>query len=123
MIVTIEKSENLKDRKFNGSVIDISRFKTVTLEHLYIEFSLKVSNCMIDLSSSLIDKTPGNPHQIIGSTFLANSSKYLWFQPSPLRPFKIQCHSLEESLFEILLPEKYKQREISEIRITLKFDE
>ena len=121
MIVVIEKFDNIINGKFNGPLIDISSFKTVTLENLYVEFSAPVAKTLVDLSCSLIDKSPGNPHQLIGSGFLANSSKYFWLQLTSSHAFNIQCHSLEESSFEVLLSDNNKNREVTKIRLTLKF--
>ena len=125
MIVIIEKTEILKDKHgfyIKGSKVDISNYKFVTLENFYIETSdITKKNSLVDICSLLIDKTPGNPNQIIGTNFLEKPTRGIWCNiSSSSQKYKIQCKSLEESLFRIrftLPPEK-----IVKIRLCLKFE-
>ena len=128
MILIIEKKElECKEQTYTvctPSGIDISRFSQISVESIYIEFSNPVAKSLIDLSTLLIDKSPGNPHQIIATGFLEKSSKFFWLTPTSTEMYKIQCHSLEESLFQIhVSDETQKERKIKKIRLILKFDE
>ena len=125
MIVIIEKSDISKDKHgffIKGPKVDISNYKFVTLENFYIEtFDITKKFSLIDICSFLIDKTPGNPNQIIGSHLLERGTRYIWCNfSSSSQKYKIQCKSFEESLFKIrftFTPEK-----IVKIRLCLKFE-
>ena len=104
--------------------IDISRFNCISVEQLYIEFSQPIRNSLIDVCTSLIDKTPNNPKQIIASDFLEKSSKFFWLSSTTSETYKIQCRSLEESLFQIhVLEDNQREKKIKKIRLVLKFNE
>ena len=125
MIVITEKNNVAleKDCYISAPKIDISCFESVSLQSFYIEFfdSLK-RNCLVDLCSSLIDKSVGNPNQIIGSEFLEKSTKFVWCNlASANQQYKIQCHSLEESFFQVRLTDQ-TEKKIKNIRIVLKFN-
>ena len=128
MILIIEK-ENVQSQGgiytvYTPSGIDISRFKKISVDHVYIEFSSPVGKCIIDVSTLLIDKSAGNPKQIIASSFMEKSSKFFWFTSASSETYKIQCQSLEESLFHIhVSDETQKEKKIKTIRLALKFDE
>lgn len=124
MIVLIEKNDVLLENNFFNlqcPKIDIHQYKHVSLENCYIEFFEPFKrNTLIDFSFRLIDKSVGNPNQLIGSDFLEKSSKFVWVNfSSASNEYKIQCQSLEESLLLVRLtnpPEKIKK-----IRVALKF--
>lgn len=126
MIVIIEKINiELENGSYNiqPPKIDISCFETVSLQSFYIEFSDSVKrNCLVDFSTQLIDRSIGNPNQIIGSEFLEKSTKFVWCNfSSDAQEYKIQCQSLEESLFQVRLTDQ-TERKIKNIRIVLKFE-
>ena len=128
MILIIEK----EDLNCQGQIytiptplgIDISHHKRISVDYVYIEFSNPVGKSIIDVSTLLIDKTAGNPKQIIASGFLEKSSKFFWLTSTSTETYKIQCRSLDESLFHIhVFDESQKERKIKKVRLVLKFDE
>ena len=125
MIVLIEKNNvSLENNFYNLQCpkIDISHYKHVSLENCYIEFDDSVRrNTLIDFCFGLIDKSVGNPNQIIGSEFLEKSSKFFWYNfSSASNQYKIQCQTLEESLLQIRLSNPLEK--IKKIRVALKFE-
>lgn len=126
MIVLLEKNDiKLENDCYSVQYpkIEISHYEYVSLENCYIEFDESVKrNTLIDFCSLLIDKSAGNPNQIIGSDFLEKSTRFFWRNfSSASQQYKIQCHSLEESSLQIRLSNAL-EKNIKKVRITLKFE-
>ena len=117
----LEQTKNCFE--FKGPEIDITKCNYLAVSNLYIEFAgPRLTNCLVDLTSTLIDKSVENPNQIICSCFVEKSN-HLWFTPTHLEEFKIQCSSLQESLFGIKFSAPEGKRKIKNLRLTIKFSE
>ena len=126
MIVFIEKNNVLLENNcfsIECPKVDISNYQYVSLQSCYIEFDDSVKrNTLIDIFSLLIDKTVGNPNQLIASDFLEKSTKFFWCNfSSASQQYKIQCHTFEESFIYVRLLST-QENKIRKIRIALKFD-
>ena len=75
------------------------------------------------ISSTLVDLSSVNLDQQIIFFHQHHQSKYLYYSPTHVAKYKIQCPSLQASVFNISLPEKheiekiYLQLEITNARI------
>ena len=75
------------------------------------------------ISSTLVDLSSVNLNQQIIFFHQHHQSKYLYYSPTHVAKYKIQCPSLQASVFNISLPEKheiekiYLQLEITNARI------
>ena len=126
MIVTIEKSLTKCKRKhglfgdeyvyeFVGPNIDMSKYKFLSVLDCYIECEKESVNNLTTLSSSIIDKSPGNPQQEIFKFCKSKKSSILYEQPTHFEWYKMQCFTLEESVFTFSF-----LREVRNLKIRLR---
>ena len=95
----------------------------VCVTDFVINWNHKTVNICGTISSSLIDKSPLNPRQII-HTF-SNGKKDQIFThcpPTHLQEYKIQCLSLNASVFKISLSEQ-AQKNIKSIFLQLRIND
>ena len=71
------------------------------------------------LSTSLIDRSPLNPDQILADFQQLHETKTLTFQPPHLHYYKIQRMDLLSSDFKISFRENTQKREIEDIELLL----
>lgn len=84
----------------------------VHVNFIFIRWNRKVDNLYGEITSSLIDRTPFNQRQQIVKFAQQNKSEFLLFTPTHLSKYKIQCPSLQSSVFNISISEKHEIREI-----------
>ena len=121
---------NLYSTKIDGDIIHFDLpmvyFKmgqSVCVVDFLIKWKNKTNNVCGTISSTLIDKNPLNPHQII-HTF-SNGKKDQIFAhcpPTHLQEYKIQCLALDSSVFKINLTDSH-QKNIKQIFLQLKIND
>ena len=84
----------------------------VHVNFIFIQWNRTVGNLYGEITSSLIDRTPFNQRQQIVKFAQQNKSEFLLFTPTHLSKYKIQCPSLQSSVFNISISEKHEIREI-----------
>ena len=95
----------------------------VHANELFIQWKTPVKNVHGYIESSLIDQSSVNLTQQLLFFHQRKESNYIYYTPTHLSKYKIQCSSLHESVFKIHLSEKheiekiYLQLEISNARI------
>ena len=113
---------NLRGRVVNNSIhfelppLFFQRNHFVQFNYLFIKWSQAVGDLYGEITTSLIDRTPFNRFQEILLFSQIHKSNFLHFTPTHSAKYKIQCPSLQSSVFNISLSEKH---EIQEIRIQL----
>ena len=128
MIINIEKSLNLTRKRngifgneyvyeFVGPDIDTVKYKYLSVIDCFIMCQEATVNNLITLSSSIIDKTPGNPTQDIFKLCKTKKSSILYDKPTQRDWYKLQCFSLEESVFSFSF-----LQEVKNIKIRLRIE-
>ena len=90
----------------------------VSLQHLTIHFKTTQNNLSGRLSTTLIDRSPINPEQVLAN-FQSPGTMTLSYQPIHLQYYKIQRLDLTSSEFNLNFRENIKIKEIDEIEILL----
>ena len=95
----------------------------VHVNELAIEWKYQVSNVHGMISSTLVDLSPVNMNQQLLYFHQNHESTLMYYSPTHISKYKIQCPSLQASVFNINLSEKheiekvYLQLEITNARI------
>ena len=95
----------------------------VHVNELFIEWKNQVKNIHGYIETSLIDQSSVNLKQQLLFFHQRKESNYIYYTPTHRSKYKIQCSSLQASLFKIHLSEKheiekiYLQLEITNARI------
>ena len=109
---------NLKGKVVNSTIqfdlppLFFQRNHFVHVNYIFIKWNQAVGNFYGEITTSLIDRTPYNPSQEILLFSQTKKSNYLLFSPTHLSKYKIQCPSLQSSVFNITLSEKHQIQEI-----------
>ena len=90
----------------------------VSLQHLIIHFKTNQASISGRLSTTLIDRSPINPEQVLAN-FQSSATMTLCYQPIHLQYYKIQRLDLTSSEFDLNFRENIKIKEIEEIEILL----
>ena len=90
----------------------------VSLQHLIIHFKTTQNSLTGYLSTTLIDRSPINPEQVLAN-FHSSTTMNFYYQPSHLQYYKIQRLDLTSSEFILKFRENIKIKEIDEIEILL----
>ena len=90
----------------------------VSLQHLIIHFKTIQNSLSGYLSTTLIDRSPINPEQVLAN-FQSPRTMTLCYQPIHLQYYKIQRLDLTSSEFNLNFRENIKIEEIDEIEILL----
>ena len=92
----------------------------ICLCYLYVKVSKAVGNCLVTLSSTLVDRNPSNENQEL-VTFFNESyfEKSIIFKPTQFSWYKLQCQRLVESFFELRLETPHKNVKIEKLYIQL----
>jgi len=90
--------------------------QTVAVSGVFIKWEETVENQYGLLTSSLVDRSPINPQQQLLYIYQNNRSDFIHFAPTQLTHYKIQCPSLQSSVFKLHLS---KQVKIEKIHIQL----
>ena len=94
----------------------------VHVNELFIQWKTQAKNVHGYIESSLIDQSSVNLKQQLLFFHQRKESNYIYYTPTHLSKYKIQCSSLHGSVFKIHLSEKhqiekiYLQLEISNAR-------
>ena len=123
MILSIEKSLEVTKTnqslfgveylyEFAGPAIDIADYDYLSLVSCYIECDEDSSYNYVNLRSSIIDKSAANPNQVFYSFFRQNKTLILFETPTQKFEYKIQCHSLDQSVFTISFSKQVKKIKI-----------
>ena len=108
---------------FDLTPVYFEKHQYVHVNQVAIQWKNPQSDVMGAISSTLVDLSPVNMDQQIIFFHQHNQSKYLYFSPTHIAKYKIQCPSLQASVFNISLSEKheiekiYLQLEITNARI------
>ena len=90
----------------------------VSLQHLIIHFKTIQASLSGRLSTTLIDRSPINPEQVLAN-FQSSATMTLCYQPIHLQYYKIQRLDLTSSEFDLNFRENIKIKEIEELEILL----
>ena len=90
----------------------------VALQHLIIHFKSHQNNVSGRISTTLIDRSPINPDQVLAN-FQSSTTMDLYYQPNYLQYYKIQRMDLTSSEFSLHFRENIKIKEIDKIEILL----
>ena len=116
MILNLQGKVVNKSIQFDLPPLFFQRNHFVHVNYIFIKWNQAVGDFYGEITTSLIDRTPYNPSQEILLFSQTKKSNYLLFTPTHLSKYKIQCPSLQSSVFNISLSEKH---EIQEIKLQL----
>ena len=108
---------------FEQCPIYFDKNQFVHVNELAIEWKDQVSNVHGMISSTLVDLSPVNMNQQLLYFNQNHESALMYYSPTHIAKYKIQCPSLQASVFNINLSEKheiekvYLQLEITNARI------
>ena len=91
----------------------------VSLQHLIIHFKSFQNSLSGRISTTLIDRSPINPEQVLANFHTIATNNTLCYQPIHLQYYKIQRLDLTSSEFNLKFRENIKIKEIDEIEILL----
>ena len=105
--------------QFDFPALFFEKKSFVCLQNLIIKFRLTQNSVTGNISTSLIDRSPINPEQILADFQSNIASKNFYYQPTHLQYYKIQQMDLTSSEFNLKFRENIKFKEIDEIEILL----
>ena len=74
-------AENLQAPfEFSGPTINIAKFDKITLHSAYIECSYSLKPCLIDIATTITDKTVGNPERSIASYYHPSTKRAVFIK-------------------------------------------
>ena len=120
-IVEISKQNLQNPFEFCGPAVNISKQTHVSVQSIYLELNEPIRSCLIDLSSSLVDKSVSNPLQNITTFHQHSARKEIFFTPTSNLVYKIQCFSLNEAFFKFNFNCEVGKYKINYLRIVLSF--
>lgn len=91
----------------------------MALAQISIEFEKIQDSVQGQVATSLIDRSPLNPDQILADFQQLNKTKTIIFQPPHLHYYKIQRMDLMSSEFKISFRENTQKREINNLELLL----
>ena len=91
----------------------------VALQQIVMDFKKIQSSISGKLFTSLIERSPLNPDQLLADFQQLNETKTLIYQPPHLQYYKIQRMDLMSSEFKISFRENTQKREIESIELLL----
>ena len=112
MILNLQGKVTNEYIQFDSPPLYFKENHFVHVNFIFIRWNRKVDNLYGEITSSLIDRTPFNQRQQIVKFAQQNKSEFLLFTPTHLSKYKIQCPSLQSSVFNISISEKHEIREI-----------
>ena len=121
-IVEVSKTNVCSPFEFNGPCVDITREQTVSVQSIFLELDKPIRVCLVDLASTLVDKSVANPSQIINSFYVRYSESTIHFTPTSILKYKIQSFSLNDSVFKFHFSGETGKCNIKKVRIVLSFD-
>ena len=97
---------------FEPCPIYFEKNQFVHVNELAIEWKNQVSNIHGMISSSLVDLSPVNMNQQLLYFHQDHKSNLMYYSPTHFAKYKIQCPSLQASVFNITLSEKHEIEKI-----------
>ena len=123
MIINLNGTVKNDEIKFDLCPVFFNQNQNVQVNELFIKWAKPVKNIYGYIESSLIDQSPVNLNQQLLFFQQRKESNYLFYSPTHLQKYKIQCSALHSSVFKFHLSEKheiekiYLQIEITNARI------
>ena len=119
---------NLRGQVLSNGVIDFDSTPVyfdspsyVAVTKVWIRFKSKQKEISTSITSSLIGKSPVNPKQELIFFHHRENSRTFEYTPTHLVSYKLQCHALHFSVFEIdCLDENENQPKIEKVYLQLK---
>ena len=114
---------NLEASNVNGFKMPYMPFQksTVTVTEFFIKFSQAVQ-IHGSVQSTLVDRNPFNPNQIIFMFCQEQASPYLHCKPTQYQTYKIQLTELQTAEFKIDISPPEKIAKIEKIFLQIKID-
>ena len=119
---------NLRGKVTSNGILDLdtptlylNNPSYVAVTQLWISFKSKVREVSGTITSSLVDKSPVNSNQEIVFFYQRENSRTIYYSPQHLALYKVQCHALHYSVFEIVCSEENgNSPKIDEVYLQLK---
>ena len=112
MLINLRGTVNNDEIKFDLTPVYFSNNDYVRVTEMAIQWNGKVHNIHGKITTTLIDKSPVNPSQQLLFFYQNEKSNFMFYTPTHPAQYKIQCPSLQSSVFNIQLSEKEQIREI-----------
>ena len=112
MLINLRGTVNKDEINFILPQIFFSKDNYVRVTEMAIQWNGKAHNIYGTINTTLIDKSPVNPTQQLLFFSQMEKSNFMFYLPTHPAQYKIQCPSLQSSVFNIRLSEKEQIREI-----------
>ena len=112
MLINLRGTVHNNEIKFDLTQVYFSSKDYVRITEMAIQWTKEVQNIHGKITSTLIDKSPVNPTQQLLFFYQPNRSNFMFYTPTHPAQYKIQCPSLQSSVFNIHLSEKHQIKEI-----------
>ena len=123
MIINLVGTVENTNIHFDSTPVYFEKNQYVNVNEMAIQWKNSQKEVYGTISSTLVDLSSVNLDQQIIFFHQHHQSKYLYYSPTHVAKYKIQCPSLQASVFNISLSEKheiekiYLQLEITNARI------
>ena len=112
MLINLKGRVHNNEIKFDLTPVYFSSHHCVRITEMAIQWDGEVQNIHGKITSTLIDKSPVNPTQQLLFFYQPNRSNFMFYTPTHPAQYKIQCPSLQSSVFNIHLSEKHQIKQI-----------
>ena len=112
MIINLNGIVKNNEIVFDECPVYFDNNKYVHVNELFILWKNPVKNVVGYIESSLIDRSPVNLNQQLFFFHQRKESNYIFYTPTHIAKYKIQCSALHSSLFKIHLLEQEKIEKI-----------
>ena len=119
MLVRIKGKMMNNEIHFDFPALFFEKKTFVCLQNLVINFKIIQETVTGNISTTLIDRNPVNPEQVLADFQSMTPSKHFCYQPTHLNYYKIQRMDLSSSEFSLKFRENIKIDEIDDIEILL----
>ena len=126
MLINLWLNPNNNDLRFDLPPVLFTEGQKICVSRLFIEWNLSVKLTPLILHSTLIEKSPTNPHQqLLFATPPQTNKRVFVFNYTPTHKtyYKIQCLDLQSSEFELRDLNNNKISNIKRIFVQLEVDE
>ena len=119
MLVRIKGKMMNNEIHFDFPALFFEKKAFVCLQNLVINFKIIQESVSGNISTTLIDRNPVNPEQVLADFQSMTPSKHFCYQPTHLNYYKIQRMDLSSSEFSLKFRENIKIDELDDIEILL----
>ena len=112
MLINLRGTVHSGEIQFDLTPVYFSNNDYVRVTEMAIQWNGKANNIHGKITTTLIDKSPVNPSQQLLFFYQNEKSNFMFYTPTHPAQYKIQCPSLQSSVFNIQLSEKEQIREI-----------